>query len=180
MHLQASQAVSSLTSKSSDSHGLTHGIICVLKRQTINAAFSRHGDQKKEGKIMQDINKYTATGNVTQQPELRSTNTGKQVLQFNIAVNDRRRNPQTNEWEDYPSFIGCVVFGKQAEVIYPRLAIGTKVVIDGKLRWSQWERDGQKRSKIEVLCDTVLVVASPKTEGAISTQNEMANEDIEF
>jgi single-strand DNA-binding protein len=72
-----------------------------------------------------------------------------------VAVNDRRRNPQTGEWEDYPNFIDCVVFGNRAEPLSRFLSKGMKVAIEGKLRWSQWERDGQKRSKIEVIVDEV-------------------------
>ena len=73
------------------------------------------------------------------------------VLGFGVAVNDRRKNQQTGEWEDYPNFIDCTMFGARAESLSRYLDKGAKVSIEGKLRWSQWERDGQKRSKIEVL-----------------------------
>ena len=72
-----------------------------------------------------------------------------------VAVNDRRRNQQTGEWEDVPNFIDCVVFGNRAESLSRFLSKGTKVAVEGKLRWSQWERDGQKRSKLEVIVDEV-------------------------
>jgi single-strand DNA-binding protein len=75
------------------------------------------------------------------------------VLSMGVAVNDRRRNQQTGEWEDYANFIDCTMFGNRAESLSRYLSKGTKVAIEGKLRWSQWERDGQKRSKIEVIID---------------------------
>ena len=51
------------------------------------------------------INRVSITGNLTRDPELRVTAAGTQVLSFGVAVNDRRRNPQTGEWEDYPNFV---------------------------------------------------------------------------
>lgn len=99
------------------------------------------------------INRVIISGNLTRDPELRSTAGGLPVLGFGVAVNDRRKNQQTGEWEDYPNFIDCTMFGTRAESLSRFLSKGAKVSIEGKLRWSQWERDGQKRSKIEVIVD---------------------------
>ena len=103
------------------------------------------------------INRVNISGNLTRDPELRGTQGGSSVLAFGVAVNDRRRNPQTDEWEDVPNYIDCVVFGRRAEPLAKFLSKGTKVAIEGKLRWSQWEdkETGQKRSKIEVIVDEV-------------------------
>ena len=88
------------------------------------------------------------------------------VLGFGVAVNDRRKNQQTGEWEDYPNFIDCTMFGARAESLSRYLGKGTKVAIEGKLRWSQWEREGQKRSKIEVIVDELEFMSSRnKTDG---------------
>ena len=95
------------------------------------------------------------SGFLTRDSELRTTQSGTGILGFGVAVNDRRKNPQTGEWEDYPNFIDCVVFGSRAEPLSKFLSKGTKVAIEGKLRWSQWEREGQKRSKIEVIVDEI-------------------------
>mgnify|MGYP001750868778 CR=1 FL=1 len=51
------------------------------------------------------INRVCVTGNLTRDPELRATQSGSQVLSFGIAVNDRRKNQQTGEWEDYPNSV---------------------------------------------------------------------------
>ena len=60
------------------------------------------------------INKVVITGNLTRDPELRETPSGFQVLSFGVAVNDRRRNPQTQQWEDYANFVDCTMFGNRA------------------------------------------------------------------
>ena len=101
------------------------------------------------------INKVLISGNLTRDPELRATATGMPVLGLGIAVNDRRKNQSTGEWEDYPNFIDCTMYGSRAESISNFLSKGSKVAIEGKLRWSQWERDGQKRSKLEVIIDEI-------------------------
>ena len=99
------------------------------------------------------INRVNISGNLTRDPELRESASGSGILTFGVAVNDRRKNPQTGEWEDQPNFIDCVVFGNRAEPLSRYLSKGSKVAIEGRLRWSQWERDGQKRSKIEVIVE---------------------------
>lgn len=99
------------------------------------------------------INRVAITGNLTRDPELRLTTNGTQVLNFGVAVNDRRRNQQTGEWEDRPNFIDCVVFGQRAESLSRILGKGFKVAIEGKLRQNTWEVEGQKRSRIEVVVD---------------------------
>jgi single-strand DNA-binding protein len=101
------------------------------------------------------INRVVISGNLTRDPELRATATGMPVLGMGVAVNDRRKNQSTGEWEDYPNFIDCTMFGTRAESLSHYLSKGAKVAIEGKLRWSQWEREGQKRSKIEVIIDEI-------------------------
>lgn len=106
------------------------------------------------------INKALISGNLTRDPELRSTTNGTSVLSFGVAVNDRRRDPSTGEWGDYANYIDCVMFGNRAEGVSRILSKGMKVAIEGKLRWRQWETDGQKRSKIEVVVDEIEFLSS--------------------
>lgn len=101
------------------------------------------------------INRVVLSGNLTRDPEVRTTQGGTSVMNFGIAVNDRRRNSQTGEWSDYTNFFECVMFGGRAQGISQYIQKGSHVTIDGKLRYSQWERDGQRRSKVEVLVDDV-------------------------
>ncbi len=116
------------------------------------------------------INRVVISGNLTRDPELRSTASGTAVLSFGVAVNDRRRNAQTGEWEDYPNYIDCTMFGARAQGISRYLSKGTKVAIEGKLRWSQWERDGQKRSKLEVIVDEIEFMTSRYSNGEGGSQ----------
>lgn len=106
------------------------------------------------------INRVIISGNLTRDPELRATAGGMQVMSLGVAVNDRRKNQQTGEWEDFPNFVDCTMFGTRAESLARFLSKGTKVAIEGKLRWSQWERDGQKRSKLEVVVDDLEFMSS--------------------
>ena len=120
------------------------------------------------------INQVFISGNLTRDPELRKTAGGLPVLGFGVAVNDRRKNLQSGEWEDYPNCIDCTVFGTRAEHVAKRLAKGTKVCIQGKLRWSQWEKDGNKRSKIEVIIEEIETQS--KGAQALTVDPEIARE----
>ena len=97
------------------------------------------------------INIVIISGNLTRDPELRqASNTS--VLSFGVAVNDRRRNPQSGQWESVPNFVDCIIFGTRADALAGLLHKGSKVALDGKLRYSSWEgKDGKKRSKLEVV-----------------------------
>ena len=106
------------------------------------------------------INRVIISGNLTRDAELRQTASGTSVLGFGVAVNDRRRNNQTGEWEDYANFVDCTMFGQRAQAIAQYLRKGLKVAIEGKLRYSSWERDGQKRSKLEVIVDDLEFMSS--------------------
>lgn len=120
------------------------------------------------------INRVNITGNLTRDPELRATAGGTQMLAFGVAVNDRRKNQQTGAWEDVPNFVDCIVFGQRAEAVSRFISKGSKVAIEGKLRYSSWEtKEGQRRSKLEVIVDEIdflsrqgQQVTSPAAEAA--------------
>ncbi|MDR3136566.1 MAG: single-stranded DNA-binding protein [Coriobacteriales bacterium] len=115
------------------------------------------------------INKVIITGNLTRDPELTATPSGMPVLSLGVAVNDRRKNSSTGEWEDIANYIDCTMFGTRAESVARFLSKGSKVGIDGKLRWHQWEtRDGQKRSKVDVIIDDIEFL-SPRNAGTGAT-----------
>ena len=101
------------------------------------------------------INRVIISGNLTRDPEIRTTTSQTAIMTFGVAVNDRRRNSQSGEWEDVPNFIDCVMFGARAEAVSRFISKGSKVAIEGKLRYSSWERDGQRRSRIEVVVDEI-------------------------
>lgn len=105
------------------------------------------------------INRVAISGNIGNDPDLRQTASGVQVLSFSVAVNDRVKG-EDGQWTDRPNWIDCTMFGARAQSVSRFLSKGSKVAIDGKLRWSQWERDGQKRSKIEVIVDEIEFMTS--------------------
>lgn len=113
------------------------------------------------------INRVNISGNLTRDPEVRTSASGSAIMRFGVAVNDRAKNPRTGEWEDRPNFIDCTMFGNRAESVSRFLSKGTKVAIEGKLRWSQWDdrKTGEKRSKVDVIVDEIEFMSS-RGEGA--------------
>lgn len=107
---------------------------------------------------MADINRCLITGRLTRDPEIRVTQSGSYVLMFTVASNERKKN-QAGQWEDSPNFIDCTMFGERANSLSKILAKGKQVAVDGRLRYSSWERDGQKRSKLEVVVDDIALPA---------------------
>lgn len=100
------------------------------------------------------INKVMISGNTTRDAELRVTPGGLNILNFGVAVNERRRNAH-NEWEDYANFVECSLFGRRAEALAQYLTKGTKVAIEGHLHYGSWDdrETGQRRSKLTVYVD---------------------------
>jgi single-strand DNA-binding protein len=116
-------------------------------------------------------NTITVVGNVTREPELRFTNTGKAVASFGLAWNQRRRNPQTNEWDETAHFFDVTCWDQLAENAAESLPKGARVVVFGRLDYRSWETgDGEKRSKIEIQADDVA--PSLKWATAQITKNE--------
>ena len=102
-----------------------------------------------------NINRVVLTGNLTRDPELRATSgSGISVCKLGIAVNTRRKNGE-GQWEEKPNYFRVTVFGKQAENCASYLKKGRPVAIDGRLEWSSWENEGQKRESIDIIADTV-------------------------
>lgn len=118
------------------------------------------------------INHVALSGNLTRDPELRRAASGTAILAFSIAVNDRRKNQQTGEWEDYPNFIDCTMFGRRAESLHQHLAKGAKVTLEGKLHWSQWERDGRRHSKIEVVVGEIEFIGRNASGGGANGRQQ--------
>lgn len=121
------------------------------------------------------INKVFISGNLTRDCELRATQSGTQILTFGVAVNDRRKNPQTGEWEDVPNFVDCVIFGNRAESVSKFIGKGSKVAIEGKLRYSSWEKDGNKRSKLEVIVDEIEFMSKRESQPQNQPQQQQVN-----
>ena len=107
-----------------------------------------------------DFNNVTIIGRLTRTPELKNTASGTAICSFSLAVNDRARGQ-----EQYVNYIDCNLWGKQAEDLAPHLMQGLQVCVSGRLRQNRWEKDGQKRSKIELNVNSFQFLASPKGSG---------------
>lgn len=118
------------------------------------------------------INRVNCSGNIGKDPELRQTQGGTQVLTFSLAVSDRKRNPQTGEWEDATNWVPCVVFGNRAESLSRILTRGMKCAVEGKLRQSSYQgKDGKNHSKIEVIVDEVEFMSGSKAQNQQQSQH---------
>ncbi len=108
-----------------------------------------------------NINTVVITGNLTRDPELRSTSGGTAVCGMRVAVNSRRRDGSGN-WIDKPNYFDVTVFGAQGENCSTYLQKGRPVAIEGRLDWSEWEaKDGSgKRQKVEIVANSVQFLGS--------------------
>src|SRR3972149_2617768 len=103
---------------------------------------------------MVSFNKVILMGNLPKDPEVRFTPGGTPVATLALAVN--RRYKQGEELKDEVCYVAVVVFGKQAENCGQYLSKGHGVIVDGRLQQRRWETDdGQKRSKHEIVAQTV-------------------------
>ena len=127
--------------------------------------------ESRRNEQLMSINKVFISGNLTRDAEMRMTQSGMAVVSFGVAVNDRKKNSQTGEWENVPNFVDCVVYGKYGEALQKKLVKGAAVVIQGHLHYSSWERDGVKRSKLEVIADEIPEIRQPQTQGSFDAYN---------
>lgn len=126
------------------------------------------------------INRVTISGNLGRDPELRVTKSGTQVLSFSVCVNDRRKN-QSGEWEDAPNWLDVTMFGQRAESVSRYLGKGSHVTVAGKLRQRTWQTDdGQKRSKVEIVCEDIDFSGTKRAEREEEPQGDMYDADIPF
>jgi single-strand DNA-binding protein len=103
-----------------------------------------------------NINRIVMTGNLTRDPELRSTSSGTSICKLRIACNTRRKNNSSGEWEDKPNFFDVTVWGAQGENCARYLSKGRPIAIDGRLEWREYETtDGQKRQSVDIIADSV-------------------------
>jgi single-strand DNA-binding protein len=127
------------------------------------------------------VNVVVLAGNTTRDFETRRTQSGMAVTSFGIAVNDRRKNPRSGEYENVPNFFDVVGFGDRWEKIAGYVPKGTKVTVSGKLRWSQWDdKNGNgKRSKVEVVAEEIELPPRGSDGGARQQQRREEPEPVE-
>lgn len=116
---------------------------------------------------MANLNKVMLIGRLTREPECRTFSTGGKVAKFGFAVNNRRKNSQSGQWEEVPVFVECEAFnrgdfGKLADTVEQYLHKGSQAYIEGRLQLDQWDdkNTGQKRSMLKVVVETVQFLDS--------------------
>ncbi|MBS1845055.1 MAG: single-stranded DNA-binding protein [Actinobacteria bacterium] len=107
-----------------------------------------------------NVNVVVITGNLTKDPELRSTNGGMSVCEMRVAVNSRRKD-QSGQWVDKPNYFDVVVFGAQGENCANYLSRGRPLAVEGRLDWREWEaKDGSKRQAVQIIANSVQFLGS--------------------
>lgn len=101
---------------------------------------------------MRGFNKVVLMGNLTRDPELRTTPNGQNVTSFSLAVNRSWKNA-AGEQQEAVDYIDCNVWGKPAEIINQYMKKGSGILVSGRLQQRSWEQEGQKRSKVEVVVE---------------------------
>jgi single-strand DNA-binding protein len=96
----------------------------------------------------------TVIGNLTSDPEVKTTKTGSSVLKVGLAVNRRWKNKQ-DEWEEEVSFFDVNAWGELADNVASSLSKGSRVIVSGRLEQQSWEKEGQKQSKVVLVADDI-------------------------
>jgi len=97
------------------------------------------------------INKVILVGNLGRDPETRYTQGGSPVTNFSVATSDSWRDKASGEQQERTEWHNCVCFARLAEIAGEYLKKGSKVYIEGSLRTSSWEQDGQKKYRTEIM-----------------------------
>jgi len=120
---------------------------------------------------MANLNKVLLIGRLTREPEAQSFANGGKVAKFGFAVNNRKKNQQTGQWEDVPVFLDVEAFnraegGRQlADLVLQYLHKGHQAFLEGHLHLDQWlSKEGEKRQKLKIVLDN-LQFLEPRTDG---------------
>ena len=104
-----------------------------------------------------DINTVTVSGNLTRDPEVRNLPSGQAVCSLRIAHNERYKDA-SGEWADRAAYFDVTVWSGLGEWMGRNLHKGQKVVVSGRLKWREWEQDGNKRQAVDIVADSVVPV----------------------
>lgn len=111
------------------------------------------------------FNQVVLLGNLTRDPDLRSTPNGQSVCSFSLALNRSYKDAKTDEWKEVTDYVDIVAWGSLGERVSQYCHKGKQVLVNGRLQSRSWEQDGQKRSKVEVLAQDVTFLGGA-TDGA--------------
>jgi single-strand DNA-binding protein len=106
------------------------------------------------------INRVVLVGRLTRDPELRALPSGTSVCGMRIACNSSRRDAE-GDYVERPNFFDVSVYGGQAESVSQYMRRGSRIAIDGRLEWREWESGEQKRQAVSIVADTVQFLDGP-------------------
>jgi single-strand DNA-binding protein len=104
-------------------------------------------------------NLVVLAGNLTRDVDLRHIASGTAVADVTVAVNEKRKTAN-GEWVEDVSFVDVTLWGRTAEIASEYLGKGSNVLIEGRLKLDRWEKDGQKHSKLRVVCERMVMLGS--------------------
>ncbi len=104
--------------------------------------------------MARSVNNVILMGNLTRDPELRQTPTGRSVTNFSLALNSAYRD-QNDQWQEKTDFVDVVCWAQLAERVSQYMSKGRRCLVQGRLQSRNWEQDGQKRTKVEVVANDV-------------------------
>lgn len=110
--------------------------------------------------MARSFNQVTLMGNLTRDPELRTTPNGASVCGFSLALNRSYRNSD-GDWQEATDFIDIVAWGPLGERVAQYLSKGRAALVSGRLQSRSWDQDGVKRSKVEVVANDVTFLGGP-------------------
>ena len=110
--------------------------------------------------MARSFNQVTLMGNLTRDPELRTTPNGANVCSFSLALNRSYKNAD-GEWQEVTDYVDVVAWGPLGERVAQYLSKGRPALVSGRLQSRSWEQDGAKRSKVEVVAGDVTFLGGP-------------------
>jgi single-strand DNA-binding protein len=124
--------------------------------------------------MARSLNQVTLMGNLTRDPELRQTPTGQSVCSFSLALNRSYKNA-SDEWQEATDYVDVVAWAGLGERVAQYVTKGRRVLVQGRLQSRNWEQDGQKRSKVEVLANDVTFLDGRGDTGDVPVVNSSSS-----
>jgi single-strand DNA-binding protein len=126
--------------------------------------------------MARSFNLVVLMGNLTRDPELRTTPNGTSVCSFSLALN-RSYKGADGQWQEATDYVDVVAWGPLGERVNQYLSKGRPCLVNGRLQSRSWEQDGNKRSKVEVIAQDVTFLGGPGGEGGrVNSASESAGE----